>query len=81
MEIYAESEVLVKLEGRMDEATGRLRGRLDEVCRLSEIGMEVQQDNDPKHKAKTSMEWFSRSKVDGLEWPIQSPDLNTTENL
>jgi transposase len=38
------------------------------------------QDNDPKHKSKLVQNWINE-RVDCLEWPPYSPDLNPIENL
>ena len=40
-----------------------------------------QQDDDPKHVASKTMEWFANNHVTILSWPPQSPDLNPIENL
>ena len=40
-----------------------------------------QQDNDPKHSAESTMEYFKKNKISKLECPSQSPDLNPIEHL
>ena len=36
----------------------------------------MQQDDDPKHKSKSTTEWLKQKRFGVLEWPSQSPDLN-----
>ena len=40
-----------------------------------------QQDNDPKHTAKSVRRYFDEKMIPVLSWPSQSPDLNPIENL
>ena len=41
----------------------------------------LKHDNDPKHIAKLTKEWFENYDISTLNWPSQSLDLNLIENL
>ena len=40
-----------------------------------------QQDNDPKHTAKSTKKWLSENSVNVLQWPSLSSDFNPIRNL
>jgi len=59
-----------------------LNASLDPFCRrFHRIPLIFQQDNASIHKSKETMAWLGRQKINVLDWPARSPDLNPIENL
>ena len=71
---------LVRVDGKMDGAKYMAENML-RVCKRLETGAQVQQDNYPEHTPRSTMEWFRPKHGHVLEWPNQSLDINTIENI
>ena len=77
---------LAEVEGKMnaEQYVDILKDNLLSSMEESGISLEdviFQQDNDPKHTSKRAKEWMEDNNITLLDWPPQSPDLNTTEHL
>ena len=46
-----------------------------------EVPCLFQHDNAPMQKARSIEKWFVEISVEDLDWPAQSPDLNTLDSF
>ena len=71
------------IEGKMDSKMycEILKNKMLPSLRTLGRGAKFQHDNDPKHTAKITSQFFSSKKVSVLPWPSMSPDLNPIEHL
>ena len=80
-----ETGTLHKIYGimRKEHYVEILKQHLKKSARKLKLGHKwvFQTDNDPKHTAKLVTKWLKDTKVNVLEWPSQSPDLNPIKNL
>ena len=73
------------IESNMDRFLYReiLQKNLLQSCQ--KLGLEnsfvFQHDNDPKHTAGLVKDWLKQKKIETLNWPHFSPDMNTIEHL
>ena len=81
---------MCKIDGIMDKALyqsileDELELSIDYMCEqlnLSRHQVWFQQDNDPKHKAKSVTNFLKGQEYQVMDWPAQSPDLNPIENM
>ena len=68
---YSTGKLLIT-EGRMNGKMYILDKKKIPSTRVTKQGWTFQQDNDPKHTAKETVNQFQRKKIKLLEWPNQS---------
>lgn len=76
---------LVFIDGNMTGELYRdiLQKNLFQSAKKLSLGKDFvfQHDNDPKHKSAIVTNWLNRERVDRIEWPSFSPDMNPIEHL
>ena len=58
-----------------------LKDNLKDIKQIGGKSFVFQWDNDPRHKSKLALEFYEKNKIDQLDWPPYSPDLNPIEYI
>ena len=74
--IKGNMDVALYVEILDEEFLGNLRD-----LSINKKSIYFQQDNDLKHTSKWAVDWFKKKKVDKLNWPLNSPDINIIEHV
>lgn len=73
------------IEGIMDRFMYReiLEENLQDSAKRLGLGARFvfQHDNDPKHRAVFVSDWLKKNRIEVLQWPSFSPDLNPIEHI
>ena len=77
---------VVKIDNTLDQHLYKNILEEDLLNSVEHYGIEIntmifQQDNDPKHTAKSIQGWLFEQPFVVMEWPAQPPDLSPIENM
>ena len=58
-----------------------LKRIIKSLKKMGETKSILQWDNAPSHVSTKALEFYEKNKIERIEWPTKSPDLNPIENI